>query len=489
MRNRPPRRCVESTPPFDRQHAEREVKHLGQPAQAVIWVDPSGAEFNIPVPPTVYPPREDTDLLARVLGQLFPRPGSTWLEIGCGSGILSLYAARNGCRVTACDINPFAVAATRRLLESNGLRGDVFEGGPGPSTDGQLGQWGGDRLYDTVVWNLPYLPTQDENAPHLGPLEEAALIDTDGTGLYARFLKMVEKGRLLHAKGIAYLTVSSSHIGQTACERAWSAGLAARIVAVQTFPDGERLSVVQIWRPYPEAEGMVVERVSSTNTSLLNMDVPVGTSLRATHQTEGRGQRGRSWSSVEGAFMTSWKLDASPSSLSATQGQVRLGAGMARLFQYLRGPGNPPNICMKWPNDLYILKGEDGWKKGGGVLMEGATRGRNTSVVVGVGLNLGVPHDSNYAGLSSLGLQPSLDGLFTMINAVIASVFENHGLGQCPEENQAVEGQVRRGDSHLGPVIYRGVQKAVKGLTSTGELLFEDGTVVDDGNLLTWSNI
>jgi hypothetical protein len=110
-------------------------------------------------------------------------------------------------------------------------------------------------------------------------------------------------------------------------------------------------------------------------------------------------------------------------------------------------------------------------------------------VVVGVGLNLGVPHDSNYAGLSSLGLQPSLDGLFTMINAVIASVFENHGLGQCPEENQAVEGQVRRGDSLLGPVIYRGVQKAVKGLTSTGELLFEDGTVVDDGNLLTWSNI
>ena len=489
MKNRRPRWCVEPTPPFDRQHAEREVKHLGRPAQAVIWSDPSGAEFNISVPPTVYPPRDDTDLLAWALGQLFPRPGSTWLEIGCGSGVLSLYAARNGCRVTACDINPFAVAATRRLLESNGLRGDVFEGGPGPSTDGQLGQWGGDRLYDTVVWNLPYLPTQDENAPHLGPLEEAALIDTDRMGLYDRFIKMVEEGRLLHAKGTAYLTVSSSHVGETACERAWSAGLAARIVAVQTFSDGERLSVVQLWRPYCEAEGMVVERVASTNTSLLNMDVPVGSSLRATHQTEGRGQRGRSWSSVEGAFMASWKLDASPSSLSASQGQVRLGAGMTCLFQHLRGPENPPDICMKWPNDLYILLGEHGWKKGGGVLMEGATRGKNTSVVIGVGLNLDVPHDSDFAGLSSLGLQPSLGELFTMINAVIASVFENHGLGQCPEEHEAVERQVRRGDSLLGPVIYRGGQKAVKGLTSTGELLFEDGAVVDDGNLLTWLNI
>ena len=121
--------------------------------------------------------------------------------------------------------------------------------------------------------------------------------------------------------------------------------------------------------------------------------------------------------------------------------------------------------------------------------MEGATRGKNTSVVIGVGLNLGVPHDSDFAGLSSLGLQPSLGELFTMINAVIASVFESHGLGQCPEEHEAVERQVRRGDSLLGPVLYRGGQKAVKGLTSTGELLFEDGAVVDDGNLLTWLNI
>jgi len=489
MRARRPGRCVESTPPFDRQHAEREVKHLSDQVKEVTWADPSGTAFKVSVLPTVYPPREDTNLVARVLGQIFPRPGSTWLEIGCGSGALSLYAARSGCLVTACDINPFAVAATRHLLGSNGLRGEVKEGGPGPSADGHLAQWGGDRLYDTVVWNLPYLPSPEAQTPHLGPMEEAGLIDTDRMGLYDRFLSMVENGRLLHAKGTAFLVVSSTHVGETACERAWSKGLAARVVAVQTFSDGERLSVVQIWRPYTDAQGRVVESVASTNTSLLNMDVPVGSSLRAVHQSEGRGQRGRTWSSVEGAFLASWKLSTSPSSLSATRGQVRIGAAMARLFRHLGGTGDSSNICMKWPNDLYIRKDVHGWKKGGGVLMEGATRGRDTSVVVGVGLNLGVPHDSDFAGLWSLGLQPSLDELFLMMNAVVASVFEDHALAQCPEEHEAVEAEVRRGESHLGPIFYRNERYAIHALKSTGELVFEGGVVADDGNLLEWSNL
>lgn len=51
--------------------------------------------------------------------------GLSLLEIGCGSGLLSLTAARLGAVVTACDIHPAAVAATLENARANGLAMDV----------------------------------------------------------------------------------------------------------------------------------------------------------------------------------------------------------------------------------------------------------------------------------------------------------------------------------------------------------------------------
>ncbi|MEO2179396.1 MAG: 50S ribosomal protein L11 methyltransferase, partial [Candidatus Poseidoniia archaeon] len=72
----------------------------------------SAGPWEITVPHTVYPPREDTALLGRALLRLSGRCGRA-VEIGCGSGVLSILLASIGWSVTACDVNPFAVAAAR----------------------------------------------------------------------------------------------------------------------------------------------------------------------------------------------------------------------------------------------------------------------------------------------------------------------------------------------------------------------------------------
>lgn len=61
--------------------------------------------------PDVYPPSEDSIFLIRSLDI---RPGESVLEIGCGSGIVSLHCAKAGATVTAGDINPVAVELTKR---------------------------------------------------------------------------------------------------------------------------------------------------------------------------------------------------------------------------------------------------------------------------------------------------------------------------------------------------------------------------------------
>jgi SAM-dependent methyltransferase len=53
--------------------------------------------------------------------------GRSVLEIGCGMGCMASHWARAGAFVTAVDLNPVAVAQTRRRFEVYGLTGDVRE--------------------------------------------------------------------------------------------------------------------------------------------------------------------------------------------------------------------------------------------------------------------------------------------------------------------------------------------------------------------------
>lgn len=70
-----------------------------------------------------------TTKLAASLVEKYTVKGSNVLDIGCGTGIQSLVAAIGGAdKVTAVDLDPYAVNAAREIIEINGFSGkvDVF---------------------------------------------------------------------------------------------------------------------------------------------------------------------------------------------------------------------------------------------------------------------------------------------------------------------------------------------------------------------------
>jgi release factor glutamine methyltransferase len=85
-----------------------------------------------------------------------------FLDMGSGSGAIGIVAASRGAVVTACDINPRAVAVSRENATRNGarlevLQSDLFSALPG-------------RQFDLICFNIPYYP----GAPRT-PFEAALL--------------------------------------------------------------------------------------------------------------------------------------------------------------------------------------------------------------------------------------------------------------------------------------------------------------------------
>lgn len=100
------------------------------------------------------------------------------LDMGCGDGILAAWLARRGARVTAVDVNAFAVEATRRSLAANGLAGEAL---PGETLESDVYSALGERTFDAIVSNPPF---HQERAIDYGPaarlIEEAPAHLTPG---------------------------------------------------------------------------------------------------------------------------------------------------------------------------------------------------------------------------------------------------------------------------------------------------------------------
>ncbi|MCX6650103.1 MAG: methyltransferase [Methanomassiliicoccales archaeon] len=102
-------------------------------------------DIQMEVFPEIYLPAEDTLLM---LSALKVCRGERVLEMGCGSGFLSLHMARAGASVTAADVDPQAVRNTeenarRNTLDIRVVQSDLFQNVEG--------------LFDLIVFNPPYL--------------------------------------------------------------------------------------------------------------------------------------------------------------------------------------------------------------------------------------------------------------------------------------------------------------------------------------------
>jgi len=89
------------------------------PGTRLILVE-AGSAF----PPTHPATRLSLELLVQALAVA---PARSFLDVGCGSGVLSLAAAALGVpRVVGVDVAPEAVAATRDNARANGLEGALY---------------------------------------------------------------------------------------------------------------------------------------------------------------------------------------------------------------------------------------------------------------------------------------------------------------------------------------------------------------------------
>lgn len=153
-------------------------------------------KFEIETDELVYIPSDDTFLLAE---NLEIKEGQSVLEIGTGSGLVSMYASLLTSNVTATDINYNALELAEgnfKLNNINSIRlefGDLFE----PVKN---------EKFDVILFNTPYLPTDSEDIIN-DDLNYAFDGGLDGRNVIERFLN--EAPNHLNDNGIIQMIQSS----------------------------------------------------------------------------------------------------------------------------------------------------------------------------------------------------------------------------------------------------------------------------------------
>jgi release factor glutamine methyltransferase len=107
------------------------------------------------IPPAVFHPGFffSTRLLLRYIASL-PLKNKLFLELGAGSGLIAMYAARQGANGTATDINPVAIHSLEMNAHSNRIpltiiRSDLFTDIP-------------QQAFDIIAINPPYYKKQPQ---------------------------------------------------------------------------------------------------------------------------------------------------------------------------------------------------------------------------------------------------------------------------------------------------------------------------------------
>ena len=153
-------------------------------------------KFEIETDELVYIPSDDTFLLAE---NLEIKEGQSVLEIGTGSGLVSMYASLLTDNVTATDINYNALELAEKNFKLNNIDiirlefGDLFE----PIKN---------EKFDVILFNTPYLPT-DSNDIINDDLNYAFDGGLDGRNVIERFLN--EAPNHLNDNGIIQMIQSS----------------------------------------------------------------------------------------------------------------------------------------------------------------------------------------------------------------------------------------------------------------------------------------
>ncbi|AWR94425.1 HemK2/MTQ2 family protein methyltransferase [Acidianus brierleyi] len=109
--------------------------------------------INICLDDNVYEPAEDSEMLLSIIKV---NNGEKVIEIGSGSGILSVLAARMKGIVSAVDINPYASLVTLCTAKLNNVDINIV--------NCDMLECFRDIHWDVAIFNPPYLPVEEYNS-------------------------------------------------------------------------------------------------------------------------------------------------------------------------------------------------------------------------------------------------------------------------------------------------------------------------------------
>ena len=367
----------------------------------------SNESIDLIVPVTVYPPREDTDLLLAALEKLEGGVGNA-VEIGVGSGAISIALAQRGWKVRGFDVNPFAVAAARGNVESIGLTNSthIEEGGPGETG------WDLPRDCDLIVWNLPYLNPPGKNQPSLQPIEEAGLTDLDSKGGWSEYLRALLSENIQMKSDLLVIILFRTEPKSPSSPNDWiSSGWGANRLARRRLAD-ETLEVWAFWKPGGGVEPIVIDSTNSTMEEAKKLRQTDWQRVLTRTQKKGRGRRGSVWESEEGDLIGTWS--ANKEILQAINPGL-LQTSIGGLIS------NRLDIQCKWPNDLMY----DG-RKIGGILLESSSDDERIRVGVGINKKSRLLNGIPVSGWEEMSCELSYEDVFKRIDGALASVFSAH---------------------------------------------------------------
>ena len=236
-----------------------------------------------------------------------------------------------------------------------------------------------------------------------------------------------------------------------------------------------------IWEAVsPLLPGFTVEvlpEIDSSNTELMRRaraGQTEPTLLVAERQTAGRGRLGRPWQSAVGDSLTfSLSLPYAPRDWSGLS--LAVGLSVAESLH--------PGIGLKWPNDLWVAD-----CKLGGILIEAATAGGRSQVVVGIGINIRPRSAEGLstppAALTELWPQATAgQALLRLMPPLVRTLqdFEQRGFAPLQprfEARDVLRGrEIHTGDGLRGQALGVGPTGALRLLQADGERLIDSSEV------------
>lgn len=406
--------------------------------------------MGLTVPDTVYPPREDTRLMIDSL--MSPVNGKIRaLEIGSGSGAVSISLAERGWSVTAIDVNPMAVAATRENAKDKTVHEvECIEGSFDEIASLR------DGMFDLIVWNLPYIGVPSES-PSLEAIEEASMIDTGSEGWASELRAYLADNPSMLSPDGAVVLLYRIYPKSPSKPEGWIAdGWATRTLS-SLYIGGEKLEVIGHWRPGSNHAPIQLKQITST----MDYDFTAGNRFErvfAEIQTMGKGRKGTAWVTDQEGIAATWRI-GSMQGLPPGILQIGVGAALSSAF----------NMQLKWPNDIVDRE----YRKSGGVLCKLQNDG---SVIVGVGINR---YEQFISEARTTGWEASLPAMskltaMCVADAAVASALDAHPLIGKPDL------EILRNSAwkNISKVLSRGyaaivneTDKRVAGVGKNGEIL------------------